>query len=113
MRLEILKSNHHCFFTDIDQITCFSNSIMDDTVSKCEFLFSVDEIIEKVSQSGSLKMASAQVVETSATNDSPSQDSNHPDDLFQSNVTPGFKPFCYWNYSYTKRYILSLAFLPC
>ena len=25
MRLEILKSNHHCFFTDIDQITCFSS----------------------------------------------------------------------------------------
>ena len=32
---------------------------------------------------------SAQVVETSVTNNSPSQDSNHPDDLFQS------IPFCY------------------
>ena len=31
-----------------------------------------------------LKMASAQVVETSVTNNSPSQDSNHPNDLFQS-----------------------------
>ena len=41
-----------------------------------------------------LKMASAQVVETSVANNSPSQDSNHPDDLFQSRyVTPGFKPF--------------------
>ena len=29
-----------------------------------------------------LKIASAQVVETSVTNNSPSQDSNHPDDLF-------------------------------
>ena len=29
-------------------------------------------------------MASAQVVETSVANNSPSQDSNHPDDLFQS-----------------------------
>ena len=29
-------------------------------------------------------MASAQVVETSVTNNSPSQDSYHPDDLFQS-----------------------------
>ena len=39
-------------------------------------------------------MASAQVVETSVPNNSPSQDSNHPDDLFQSRyVTPGFKPF--------------------
>ena len=43
-----------------------------------------------------LKMGSAQVVETSVTNNSPSQDSNHPDDLFQSRfVTPGFKPFSY------------------
>ena len=42
-------------------------------------------------------MASAQVVETSVTNNSPSQDSNHPDDLFQSRyVTPGFKPFSYY-----------------
>ena len=29
-------------------------------------------------------MASAQVVERLVTNNSPSQDSNHPDDLFQS-----------------------------
>ena len=29
-------------------------------------------------------MASALVVETSVTNNSPSQDFNHPDDLFQS-----------------------------
>ena len=39
-------------------------------------------------------MASAQVVETLVANNSPSQDSNHPDDHFQSRyVTPGFKPF--------------------
>ena len=31
-----------------------------------------------------MKMASAQVVETSVTNISSSQDANHPDDLFQS-----------------------------
>ena len=44
-------------------------------------------------------MASAQVIETSVTNNSPSQDSNHPDDLFQSKyVTPRFKPFsCLYN----------------
>ena len=37
-------------------------------------------------------------VETLVTNNSPSQESNHPDDLFQSryNVTPGFKPFSYF-----------------
>ena len=33
-----------------------------------------------------LKMTSAQVVETSVANNSPSQDSNHPDDLFQSRL---------------------------
>ena len=33
-----------------------------------------------------LKMASAQVVETLVTNNSPSQDSNHPNDLFQSRL---------------------------
>ena len=37
-----------------------------------------------------LKMASAQVVETSVTNNSPSQDFNHPDDLFQSMNTLNF-----------------------
>ena len=31
-----------------------------------------------------LKMASTQLVETSDVNSIPSQDSNHPDDLFQS-----------------------------
>ena len=41
-------------------------------------------------------MASAQVVEMSVTNNSPSQDSNHPDDIFQSRYfNPGFKPFSY------------------
>ena len=45
------------------------------------------------------KMASAQVVETSVTNNSPSQDSYHPDDLFQSRyATPEFKPFSYLVY---------------
>ena len=44
-------------------------------------------------------MASAQVVETSVTNNSPSQDSYHPDDLFQSRyATPGFKPISYLLY---------------
>ena len=31
-------------------------------------------------------MASAQVVETSVANNSPSQESSHPDDLFQSQL---------------------------
>ena len=43
-----------------------------------------------------LKMASAQVVETSVAKKSPSQGSSHPDDHFHSRyVTPGFNPFPY------------------
>ena len=43
-----------------------------------------------------VNMASVQVVETSVTNNSPSQDSNPPDDLFQSRyVSPGLTPFSY------------------
>ena len=42
----------------------------------------------------SLKMASVQVVETSVANNSPSGNSSHPDDHFQSRyVTLWFKPF--------------------
>ena len=43
-----------------------------------------------------LKMASALVVETSVARNSPSCDSNHPDDHIQSiYVTPEFKPSSY------------------
>ena len=49
---------------------------------------------QPVRKPSSAQMASAPFVETSVANKSPSQDSNHPDDLFQSRyVTPGFKPF--------------------
>ena len=35
-------------------------------------------------------------IEAETENNSPSQDSNHPEDLFQSRYdTPGFKPFSY------------------
>ena len=44
-----------------------------------------------------LKMTVAQVVETSVAHNRASQDSNHPDDLFQSKyVTSGSKPFSYY-----------------
>jgi len=46
--------------------------------------------VRKPSSEWLLKMASAQVVEMSVTNNSPSQDSNHPDDFFQSR----YKTFC-------------------
>ena len=58
-------------------------------------LFSIPSRVERAEeQQHSLKMASAHVVETSVTNNNPSQDSNHPDDLSQPRyATPGFKPF--------------------
>ena len=41
-----------------------------------------------------LKMTTAQVVETPVTNNSPSEDYSHPDDhTRQTTDTPGFKPF--------------------
>ena len=57
----------------------------------------IDEPLSGSHLDGShLQPSSAQVVETSVTNNSPSLDSNHPDDLFQSRyVTSGFKPFPY------------------
>ena len=54
-------------------------------------------------------MASAQVVETSVTNRSHFQNSNHQDDLFQSRyVTHGLKPFSYERYTVTCVFTLSL-----
>ena len=43
-----------------------------------------------------VKMVCAQAVETSVAKNGTSEDSDHPDDHFQSRyVTPGFKPFSY------------------
>ena len=45
-----------------------------------------------------LKMTSAQVVETSVTNNSSSQNYSHPDDhTIRTTDTPGFKPFTKYN----------------
>ena len=56
-----------------------------------------DRETSETSESLTLKMITAQVVETSVTvnNDSPVQDYVHPDDQPQPTfeVTPGFKPF--------------------
>ena len=53
-----------------------------------------------------LKMTTAQVVETSVTvnNNSPIQDYVHPDDQTQPtfDMTPGFKPFTVLNHSFEK-----------
>ena len=49
----------------------------------------VDTLIEKI-------IWMIGVLRRTVVNNSLSQDSNHPDDLFQSRyVTPGFKPFSY------------------
>ena len=71
---------------------------MTDVSTTCaEAIFRVKKMAS--AQDLTLKMASAQVVEASVTNNSPSQDSYHPDDLFQSRyATPGFKPFSYLVY---------------
>ena len=56
-------------------------------------------------------MASAQVVETSVTNNSPSKDSNHPDDLCQSRyVTPRFKPFSSYYYYFFASFCFKIMF---
>ena len=71
---------------------------MTDVSTTCaEAIFRVKSCAEAIFLT--LKMASAQVVETSVTNNSPSLDSYHPDDLFQSRyATPEFKPFSYLVY---------------
>ena len=61
-----------------------------------------------------LKMTTAQVVETSVTvnNDSPIQDYVHPDDQTQPfDMTPGFKPFTIIRLQSDQ--IPSTAFIPC
>ena len=64
------------------------------TLCGCHLQSKVIDSLDRLDYHLTLKMASAQVVETSVTNNSPSQDSDHPDDLFQSRyVTPGLKPF--------------------
>ena len=60
-------------------------------------LYKVVPTLELVDETLTLKMTTAQVVETSVTvnNNSPIQDYVHPDDQTQPTfeMTPGFKPF--------------------
>ena len=39
MRQAVLQSSQHCFYSNIDQITGFADCIIEDTTSKCDFLF--------------------------------------------------------------------------
>ena len=43
MRQAGLQSSQHCFYSNIDQITGFTDRIIEDTTSKCDFL-----IIEQI-----------------------------------------------------------------
>ena len=58
-----------------------------------------------------LKMTTAQVVETSVNNNSPIQDYVHPDDQTQPfEMTPGFKPFT--DYTSVQQCEISIARKP-
>ena len=73
--------------------TTGSNSGRDHCPGMLNHHFRFPSVVQSVQNSKTLviewdyhltaKIASAQVVETSVTNNSPSRDSNHPDDLFQ------------------------------
>jgi len=55
---------------------------------------------------------SALVVETPASPNNPSQDSNHPDDHFQLRfMTPGFKPFSYESLCSVNTEVTTLPFV--
>ena len=94
-----------------------SNVIVDVTIPRCSFVFGQSRA--KVSASFTdviqltltLKMTTAQVVETSVTvnNNSPIQDYVHPDDQTQPTfeMTPGFKPFTVLRTFYLNSIILS------
>ena len=48
IRQEIKQSNLklHCVYSNIDHLTCFSNTLIQDTLAKCDHLYSVDNILE-------------------------------------------------------------------
>lgn len=46
MRHEIQQSPLHCLYSNIDHFTCFSNSVLQDTLDNCDHLYSLDNIME-------------------------------------------------------------------
>ena len=48
IRQAVLQSSRQCFYSNIDQITGFTDCIIEDTTSKCDFLFTVDNIIVQI-----------------------------------------------------------------
>lgn len=49
MREELLELNPQLFYANIDNVTCFTNQLIENAVSKCDSLFSVEDILEKLS----------------------------------------------------------------
>ena len=72
LRTSLYSQSHHMFTTGYSVYRPIKSLTR-------VFEFSTDQDYQLT-----LKMASTWVVETSVTNDGPSKDSNHPDDLFQS-----------------------------
>ena len=76
----------------------YSNVIVGVTITRGSFVFSQSRVKVSASLTNvgflTLKMTSAQVVETSVTNNSSFQNYTHPDDhTIRTTDTPGFKPF--------------------
>lgn len=44
-----MQSNPKLFYANIDNVTCFTNELIENVVSKCDSLFSVEDILEKLS----------------------------------------------------------------
>lgn len=49
MREMLLESNPNLFYTNVNNVTCFTNQLIEDAVYKCDSLFSVEDILEKLS----------------------------------------------------------------
>lgn len=40
-----MESNPKLFYANIDNVTCFTNELIENVVSKCDSLFSVEDIL--------------------------------------------------------------------
>lgn len=49
MRQEFQQSNLHCLYSSIDQLTCFSDSLLNETIDNCDKRNSVESILETLS----------------------------------------------------------------
>jgi len=49
MRDTLLESNPKLFYVNVDNVTCFTSQLIEDTLHKCDSIFSVEDILEKLS----------------------------------------------------------------